>query len=740
VGFFVLTVTTLLGSLESPLLYLAPLAPSLGINWAFRIDGLSILMLLLIFGVGSAVFLYAQGYLHGDPQINRLLLILSVFMVAMAGCVTADNFLLLFVFWELTSLTSYLLVGYYHNTLASRKSALQALMVTGSGGLAMLAGMILLGQIAGTYSISAMIEIAPTLEETPTLIFAIALIFVGCFSKSAQFPFHFWLPNAMAAPTPVSAYLHSATMVKLGVYFLARLDPGLGEFHTWQFTLQLVGSLTAAWGMTLALGERDLKRILAWSTVATLGTLTLLVGVPGTKASPAVASLLMAHALYKAPLFFVAGNIDHGTGTRIIDNLGNLRKKMPFTAAAALLAGLSMAGLPLTFGFVAKEIILEVKEGEGVLGFVSLANTLFSAIAVAVAAVAAFRVFWPHPGKNVCPEAHEGTWPMIVPPLGLASLGIVMGVYPQFPEDVVLAAAQSMSPSNAPAAALEAMKLSAMISSLSLSLGIGAAIFFLWDPLHRTFDKLFHLLSTQGMAAQYERMMASIPVVAARQTRFLQNGSLSTYHGILLASTAGVILLSLLVFPSPLPLPSSQPLPFGALVGAGLTVLGGILACAMRQRLVLVLASGFIGYGSAVLFLFSSAPDLAFTQFAVETIFVVVITAVLVHMNRSWPEGPVRYRGPRPVALIISLMVGLTTALAFLAAVSSPMDTSITDYFSANSLSKAYGRNVVNVVIVDFRALDTLGEGMVVLVSLLAAVPLFGLIARHARKGDQEPK
>ncbi|MGB5774734.1 MAG: proton-conducting transporter membrane subunit, partial [Sedimenticolaceae bacterium] len=274
--------------------------PALGIDLAFHIDGLSALMLLMITGVGTAVFVYAGGYMAGQPGQRRLYVLLSLFMMAMIGTVTADNLIVLFMFWEATSVLSFLLVGFDHERVASRKSAQQALMVTGAGGLAMLAGFILLGQAAGTYRISEIVDVLPTMVATPQLTAALVLTLIGAFTKSAQFPFHFWLPNAMAAPTPVSAYLHSATMVKLGVYLLARLDPGFGEWTLWEWALKGAGSITAAWAMVLALRERDLKRILAWSTVATLGTLVTLVGLRGEGATVAVGALLLAHALYTA--------------------------------------------------------------------------------------------------------------------------------------------------------------------------------------------------------------------------------------------------------------------------------------------------------------------------------------------------------------------------------------------------------------------------------------------------------
>lgn len=281
--------------------------PALGISLAWRIDGLAVLMLLMITAVGSAVFVYAGGYFASHPGQRRLFVQLTLFMVAMIGCVTADNLFTLFLFWEATSVLSFLLVGFHHERAVSRKAAQQALLVTGTGGLALLAGLILIGQVMGTSTISVIVERLPATAPTPLLTAGVLLVIVGAFTKSAQFPFHFWLPNAMAAPTPVSAYLHSATMVKLGVYLLARLDAGLDDWLLWQVLLQGAGSITAAWGMVLALRERDLKRILAWSTVATLGTLVALVGMPGEGAAVAVGALLLAHALYKAPLLATVG-------------------------------------------------------------------------------------------------------------------------------------------------------------------------------------------------------------------------------------------------------------------------------------------------------------------------------------------------------------------------------------------------------------------------------------------------
>lgn len=707
--------------------------PAIGVNLNFHIDGLSLLMLLMITGVGTAVFVYAGGYLAGHPQQNRLYILLTMFMIAMIGCVTADNLIVLFLFWEMTSLVSFLLVGFNHEDLSSRKSAQQALVVTGSGGLALLAGAILLGQVMGTLSIQEIIAALPDTERTPALTTALVLILLGAFTKSAQFPFHFWLPNAMSAPTPVSAYLHSATMVKLGVYLVARLDPGFGDWLLWQWTLQLFGSITAAWAMLLALRERDLKRILAWSTVATLGTLVMLVGMDGRGATVAVGALLLAHALYKAPLFFVAGNVDHGTGTRVIDRLGNLRHAMPFTAAAALLAGLSMAGVPLSFGYVVKDVITEAKAVGDVMEIVKVANTIFGAVAVAVAGVAAVRIFWRHPGRNDTPEAHEGDLSLIAPPLLLASMGIVLGIFPFMADWLVSVASQAMSPRAEAVAVHFALEVGPGLLSLLVTLGIGAAIFWYWDPLHRLFDRLAGVLDSFSMVANYERFLKGIPATAAWTTRALQHGRLPDYGVLLLgfvsALMGGILLAgwSQWVWPAWIT-------PTAGFVGAcAIIATGGVLAVLMRDRLVLLLASGLVGFGSAVFFMYVGAPDVAFTQFVVESVFVIVVASVLLKLKqRGMGQGLAGAHVSRS-ALVVSLVFGGVVTLWLLVAVGGAFDPMLSQFFAEKSVPEAHGRNVVNVILVDFRALDTLGEISVVMLSFLAALPLLQAVRAHMR-------
>ena len=711
--------------------------PALDIALAFRIDGLSLLMLLLITGVGSAVFVYAGGYLAGHRHQRRLFVLLTFFMFAMIGCVTADHLFVLFLFWELTSLLSFLLVGFEHDRLASRRSAQQAMLVTGTGGLALLAGFILLAGEMGTASLSTLIQELPGREQTPALTAALLLVLVGAFTKSAQFPFHFWLPNAMAAPTPVSAYLHSATMVKLGVFLLARLDPGFGDWSIWVWLLAASGSITAAWGMALALRERDLKRILAWSTVATLGTLVTLVGLRGEGATIAVGALLLAHALYKAPLFFVAGNIDHGTGTRDIDRLGNLRHAMPWTATIALLAGMSMAGMPLSFGYVVKDVILEAKSAEDVFAFAKAANTVFGAIAVAVAGVAAVRVFWRHPGQNETPAAHEGGAALIVPPLVLAVGGIVLGLFPFYVQDLIGGASVAMTPGTEAVIVALTPQVGPVLGSLLVTLAIGVAVFLYWDPLHLRVERLAMRLEPVAMATLYERTILALPRVAATVTRGLQHGRLPGYLALAVATVTVALAAAILYGRQDLALPPWQAPTLGVVGACCLIVAGAAAAAMLEERLPLLLASGLIGYGSAVLFLFTGAPDVAFTQFTVETVFVVVVASILLQLKRLGRATSVPEPAPRRGAILVATGFASVITLLLLVTSAADIEPALSQYFAARSLPEAHGRNVVNVILVDFRALDTLGEITVVMLSLLAALPL--LRALRASEGAGTP-
>jgi len=707
-----------------------PWIPSLGISLAFRIDGLALQFILLIAGIGTLVFVYAAGYMAGVKQRLRLFGALIAFMLAMLGTVSADNLLLLFVFWEMTSLTSFLLVGFKHEKAAARRSAQQALMVTAGGGLVMLAGFILLGAIAGTYSISGLVATAPNWLDHPALPLALGCVLVGAFSKSAQIPFHFWLPNAMAAPTPVSAYLHSATMVKLGVYLLARLDPAFHDLELWQWLLVGFGGLTAAWSMLLALRERDLKRILAWSTVSALGTLTMLIGLPGAVAPGAMAAFLLAHALYKAPLFFVAGNVDHCAGSRSIDDLGGLATRMPWTAAAAAIAAVSMAGLPFSLGYFAKDLIDIARAEGGVFVWAGYASLMVGAISVAVAAVAAVRIFWHRNGRPVPMQIHEAGWAMRLPPLLVACVGLAFGLHPEWLAPLLDHSAIAMGGA-LPSTVLGVGTIGLDgLTGVAATLGAGLVIYLGWDRLHRMLERGFPLIDRVGMVAHYERLLNAIPALASWSTRWLQGGRTSGYTLIAAGGMGLGLGAAVLLALPPVVLPTTD-LPIGTAPALAAITLGAIAALVARTSLLLLLASGLVGFGSAGLFLFVGAPDLAFTQFTVEVAFIVILVAVLLRTgaSRQTTAGP--RRAPREmIRAAIALGGGGLATWMVLAGLSGPDNRVLADYFGANAVPEAQGRNVVNVILVDFRAVDTFGEIAVVAAAFLAVLPLLLALKR----------
>ncbi len=532
----------------------------------------------------------------------------------------------------------------------------------------------------------------PALEPTPQLTTALVLILIGALTKSAQFPFHFWLPNAMSAPTPVSAYLHSATMVKLGVYLLARLDPGFGDWDLWEGALKAAGSLTAAWGMVLA--------------------------------------LLLAHALYKAPLFFVAGNIDHGTGTRVIDLLGNLRHAMPWTAAAALLAGASMAGIPLSFGYVVKDVILEAKSAEGVFAFARAANTVFGSIAVAVAGVAAIRVFWRHPGQYETPEAHEGGPSLVIPPLVLAAIGVTLGVFPFIVQDLISDASLAMTPSTEALAFSLALDLGPALGSLAVTLAIGALVYAFWDPLHRLQDRVVRRVGRWGMVTVYERSLQWIPRVAAASTRTLQDGRLPFYVGLVVVAVTLGMAAALLAGWSALDLPAPDAPGAGVIAACVLIVLGAAFAAVLRDRLTLLLATGLVGYGSAVLFLFTGAPDVAFTQFTVETVFVIVVASVLLKLKKLGRATSVDEPGLRPLAFLVAAGFAGVVTLLLLVATAGAFDPALTRFFAeACAARELEGERAVN------RRLVILESAAGPLYWLILAASVWVLLRGHNEPG-----
>ncbi|TDB01495.1 putative monovalent cation/H+ antiporter subunit A [Halomonas marinisediminis] len=700
--------------------------PGLDITLTFLIDGLAWLFAMLISMIGTLVLLYAGDYLHGHRDLPRFLVVITAFMMSMLGLVLADNLVTLFVFWELTSITSYLLIGFNHTDPAARKSAQQGLFVTVGGGLALLAGFVMLALAGDSWSLAELNTRGEQLKAHVLYLPLLICVLLGAFTKSAQFPFHFWLPNAMAAPTPVSAYLHSATMVKAGVYLLARLHPALGGTEPWVITLSLVGALTMASGAFLAIQHTNVKTLLAYSTVMALGTLTMLLGIGTEAALTAFVVFLLAHSLYKGALFMVAGILDHETGTRDVTAMGGLRHAMPCTALVAVVAALSLAGLPPLLGFIGKELMLESLLAAAAYRAVILPLAFLAAfLTLAVAAVVAIRPFF-GPLRQTPSAPREASFGMLAGPALLAALSLLFGLAPGLLDSLVGATVAGIGAGSAEVhlALWHGINLPLLLSLASL--GLGALVFRRWDRLRAWLARLEPLMA-RGPEAGYEALMRGMVDLAEWQTRFLQSGYLRNYLVITLLVLLGLVGHALLLRHTP-SITFTLDIYFHEAVAAGLMVAGAVAACVMRSRLAAVAAVGVMGFSIALTFVLFSAPDLAITQLLVETLTVILLVLVLFRLPRfatlSTPAERLR-------DLAVAGLSGGLVTLLMLAVLSGERLPRISDYMVANSQPLGRGHNIVNVILVDFRALDTLGEMFVL---ALAASGVYAMLRFHAEE------
>lgn len=712
-----------------------PWITELGAELAFALDGLSAVMALLVAGIGALIVIYAGGYMAGKPARGRLLAYLLAFLAAMLGLVLADNVITLFVFWEATSVVSFLLIGFDHAKSGSRTAAVQALLITGAGGLAMLAGLVLAGLAAGelglegaeAWRISAWAAV--DMRQHPHYVAILALILAGAATKSAQWPFHFWLPGAMAAPTPVSALLHSATMVKAGVFLLARMSPHLGGTPEWGWLVTGAGVTTMLVGAGMALGQRDLKRILAYTTVSVLGTLTMLLGIGTELAVKSAVVLLVAHALYKAALFLVAGNVDHGTGTRDVTALGGLARALPWTFAAAVLAALSMAGAPPMFGFVGKELLYTSKLDLEALGAKLVVAAVVANIAlVAAAGMVAIKPFLLRRREPAQPP-HEAPPAMLLGPLLLGLAGLFVGLAPAtFDRTLGPAMASAILGREAEMTlklwhglSIEALTVLAL-SAVTVS--AGALLFLLLRRRMGLAARLAQRASSIGPTRAFTATLTALPGVAATLTRIVQTASLPRSLSVAIAATLGVAAPSLVLVGVP-----SFPAGLGRVgaheVGlAALILAGAMMAVVLRSRLAAVVALGLTGLCIALLFALLSAPDLAMTQIMVESLTVILLALLFAHL----PPSPERSsRGQRLRHALLAGAAGGIMAAFVLAVLPGEFPATTADYFAASSFPQAHGRNVVNVILVDFRALDTLGEITVVALAGLGVWALLRL-------------
>jgi multicomponent K+:H+ antiporter subunit A len=714
--------------------------PALGLAFGFRMDGLAFLFALLITAIGALIVLYAAYYLAATDPARRFMLFLLLFMGAMLGIVLADNLLLLVVFWELTSLSSFLLIGYWSHRKEAREGARMALTITGAGGLALLGGVLIIGRIVGSFDLDRVLAAREVLHAHPLYLPALALVLAGCFTKSAQFPFHFWLPHAMAAPTPVSAYLHSATMVKAGVFLLARLHPALAGSEQWFWIVSLTGLATLLVGAYIAIFQHDLKGLLAYSTISHLGLITLLFGLDSPLAVVAGVFHIINHATFKASLFMAAGIIDHETGSRDMRQLNGLWKPMPRTAVLAMVASGAMAGVPLANGFLSKEMFFAeavTQAGRAPMDWLlPLGATLAGIFGVAYSARFIHDVFFNGQPVGLPKTPHEPPAFMRVPVEVLVVLCIVVGVVPGLTVGPLLAVAAEAALHGRPGAGLPGYTL-AIWHGLNLPLAMSAialvAGLLLYFGLQR-FVNLHRLVQLplwirRGGRDFFEAGAVRAVAGSRAITDWLQNGRLQRYLALLVTMAlvaGGLPLLRGMDYAAGT---LALDLPGPGVLGIALIGMAAAIATvvAHRRRLLALILLGATGLVVSLLFVYLSAPDLALTQLLVEVVTIVLMMLALNWLPRDGPaEGAPFLANPRKWRdALLATAAGLgTTALVYL--VLTRPSNSISNYFLSTAVPEGGGSNAVNVIIVDFRGFDTLGE---IAVLGIAGILVFALLA-----------
>ncbi|WP_408092999.1 monovalent cation/H+ antiporter subunit A [Rhodoplanes sp. SY1] len=706
--------------------------PQLGLSFRFFLDGLGLFFAALILGIGLLIIVYARAYLGRDEPVGRFLAYLLLFQGAMVGIVISDNVLLLVVFWELTSLSSFLLIGWWHHTPEGRQGARMALVVTGGGGLLLMAGMLLLGKAAGSYELSEILLRGDVVKGSPLYLPILLLVLGGAFTKSAQFPFHFWLPHAMAAPTPVSAYLHSATMVKAGVFLLARLWPVLAGTEAWFYLVTATGLITMLVGAWIALFKTDLKAILAFSTVSHLGLMTMLLGFGTPLAALACVFHILNHATFKAALFMGAGIVDHETGTRDIRQLGGLARLMPITAGLSLVATASMAGVPLFNGFLSKEMMLEAAWHTPYAGLawpVPLLATLAALLSVAYSARYGIGVFLGRPRAALSHHPHDPPAGMWLPVAVLIVPVIAIGVAPQRVAGGIVALVGQATIGAAPLPDIHLALWHGVTPALVMSLVAFAGAALVYAALAPV-TRLHGRLARPDAKAAFDAVVAATVLACRKSTAWLHTESLPRYLGIITVTVLAVGAAGYLGgthAPGERPmLPVSLPavVAFVLLAAASLAV----PAVHGRRLLTLVLTS-VVGLVVSLAFLQFSAPDLALTQITVEVVATILLLLALELLPKRTPRAAGRGRLVRDGVIAGTAGLG-AAALAF--AVMTRDGTTISDYHVAQSKPGGGGTNIVNVILVDFRGFDTFGEIIVLSIAALAIVALLDTALKGA--------
>lgn len=701
--------------------------PSLGLELSFRLDGLALLFCLLILGIGLLIILYARYYLSEQDSMSRFYAYLILFMTAMVGIVTANNLIQLWLFWELTSISSFLLISFWNHKSEARKGARMALTVTGAGGLALLAGLLLIAHIVGSYDLSVVLASGDTLREHSAYPVALVLVLLGAFTKSAQFPFHFWLPHAMAAPTPVSAYLHSATMVKAGIFLLARFYPVLSGTELWFLIVSLTGLATLLLGAYIALFKHDLKGLLAYSTVSHLGLITLLLGMDTQLAAVAAIFHIINHATFKASLFMAAGIIDHESGSRDMRKLNGLWKYMPYTATLAMVAAASMAGVPLLNGFLSKEMFFAETLHQVSLGSLSwmvpVLATLGGVFSVAYSTRFIHDVFFNGEPIDLPKTPHEPPRYMRIPVEILVALCLLLGIFPGYIIGGLLDSASSAV-------------LAGNLPDYSLSIWHGFNLPLLMSVIAMMGGLMIyynrrHLYQFQAQFPETDAKMAFesaiqwLVAAATRVHKFYENGSLQRYMWLLLLFALVLTAGPLMDLNTTAGLRPHLPIDGVEITAAVLLCLSALATVIWhRKRMIALLTLSVVGLIVSIAFARFSAPDLALTQLSVEVVTVILLMLALFFLPQKTPKESSPRRVVRDLA--IAALIGGVVGTINYAMMTRPLD-SISDYFLANSKIGGGGTNVVNVILVDFRGFDTLGE---ITVLGIAALGIFKLIAR----------
>ena len=712
--------------------------PQLGIDLSFRLDALGLLFSLLITGIGTLIFIYAYYYLSPQNSLSKLYVLLMLFMAAMLGISLSNNLILLLTFWELTSISSFLLVGYWSNYEAAQRGSRMALTITGMGGLAMLGGFVLLAQITGTYQIDQILMMTEQIQSHHLFVPTLLLILLGAFTKSAQFPFHFWLPNAMAAPTPVSAYLHSATMVKAGIFLLARLLPIFAGAALYHNLVTFIGLFTLCMAAFFAIFKEDLKGLLAYSTISHLGLIMCLLGIGSPLAVAAAIFHIINHATFKAALFMIAGIIDHESGTRDLRKLSGLWQLLPFTATLTMITAASMAGVPLTNGFLSKEMFfteLVANLSGPVLLVSAIVATLAGIFAVAYSIRLVHGVFFDGPiGKNVPnKEAHEPPFGMRAPATLLAVLCILVGLMPALLVEHIVnsstrASTQLLQFEGTHLAIWHGFNLPLLMSTIAL---LGGIIFYFSlakGGKIREIDLDPHLGQFRGKLL-FELFLKHLLQASRKIKRKTENGSLQSYLVWIIVFTVFIVALPLF----------NQGLTTGTRELTHAPIIAIVLwlllfsACWMmlwfhHERIKAVLISGAVGLVVTMIFVGLSAPDLAQTQITVDVVTTVLLLMSLSLLPQLTPYESSRSRRWRDALIAIGGGIGIGW-IAWL--VMTRDHNSISWFFNQQSIPLGGGTNVVNVILVDFRGFDTFGEITVLGIAAIGTLCLMDGMRAH---------